>query len=134
MDQAIGKQNELDESTVTKKYSRFLQNNGENGDGTSSEGGTTSGEPAPEANPAPTTAADEEEGTTPSERVKDIRTTMIVLIGVIGVLTSIGICCFIFSLNECNNKEPDSDLEEYGEEDYGEEEAEDEEGGLEAAN
>ena len=47
---------------------------------------------------------------------------MIVLIGVIGILTLIGICCLVFSANECMNKEPDSDAEEeYGEEDYGEE-------------
>ena len=51
---------------------------------------------------------------------------MAVLIGVISILTCIGVCCFVFSINECNNKEPDSDAEdeEYGEEDYGAEEGE----------
>jgi len=59
-------------------------------------------------------------------RVKDIKTTMLVLIGVIGILTAIGICCFLFAIPECSNKEPDSDEEE--EEDYGAEEDEGEDG------
>ena len=57
---------------------------------------------------------------------------MAVLVGVISILTLIGVCCFIFSLNECNNKEPDSDAEEevdYGEEVEGEGEEGEEEGG-----
>jgi len=45
---------------------------------------------------------------------------MIVLIGVISILTFIGLCCFICALPElCANKEPDSDAEE---EEEGEEE------------
>ena len=93
--------NELRESTVTKTSGRFLE--GEE----------------------PTPTEEEEAEAKKDARVKDIRTTMIVLVGVIGILTAIGICCFIFSLNECNNKEPDSDAEEeeYGDE-YGEEQAE----------
>ena len=39
-------------------------------------------------------------------------------------MTGIGICCFVFSANECWNKEPDSDAED---EEYGEEEAPEEE-------
>ena len=35
-----------------------------------------------------------------------------------GILSTIGACCFLFSIRECREKEPDSDVEE---EDYGEE-------------
>ena len=46
---------------------------------------------------------------------------MFVLIGVITILTIIGLCCFLFAIQELcgNNKEPDSDEED---EEYGEEE------------
>lgn len=106
----------FDTETVTKKHERFLN-----------DPVVAEGEPVPE--PTAEELAAEEEKAKREKRVKDIKTTMAVLIGVISILTLIGVCCFVFSLNECNNKEPDSDAEE--EYDYGDEEGEEAEEGEE---